>query len=514
MKMKLYLVLGWMGVVALSAGATVRLSGVFSSDMVLQRGKPVPVWGRADPGEKISVSFAGQRVSCVADSKGEWEARLRPLEMCAEGRDLVVTSDSSQDSQTLHDVLVGDVWLVSGQSNAEMSFSWGILNGKKEIAKSKDFPNIRHLKFNHETSAIPKRFRTCTRGPWTVCGEKTLSGVTAVGYFFARDINARTGVPIGILDDNWSGCAIDPFICSEGWKAVTNFADTVVQVEQREKSYREEASRFAAEWAAGDEEAVAPGGGNGPAMQHNAMIEPIVRFPIAGALWYQGCSNWRNGMMYAKKLEALVAGWRMKWGYDFPFYIVQLASYHAKTTDPAGGDGYALIREAQRVAAQEIPLAGLAVAIDIGNAGDIHPKNKQDVGTRLACWARRDVYGEKDLVVSGPLYKSMKVDGNKVRVGFDFAGTGLMAGEKGPDTPGERPTATPDGKLRGFAIAGADKKWFWASAAIDGEEVVVSSPDVPNPVAVRYAYRGNPMGDCNLYNKEGLPASPFRTDDW
>jgi sialate O-acetylesterase len=248
--------------------------------------------------------------------------------------------------------------------------------------------------------------------------------------------------------------------------------------------------------------------------QHNAMIEPIVDFPIAGAVWYQGCSNGNEGMSYARKLEALIGGWRAKWGYDFPFYIVQLASFQAKTSDPAGGNGYARIRNAMRIASQTIPKTGLVVAIDIGNDRDIHPKNKYDVGCRLARWALRDVYGEKDLVVSGPLFRELRIEGSRARVSFDHVGSGLMAGEKGPDTPGVAPTPTPDGKLRGFAIAGADKVWHWADAVIDGSDVVVSSKEVAAPVAVRYAHRANPMGDCNLYNREGLPASPFRTDSW
>jgi sialate O-acetylesterase len=349
-----------------------------------------------------------------------------------------------------------------------------------------------------------------------VATQDTLPNITAEGYFMAREINAKTGIPIGILDDNWSGCKIEPFVCDEGMKSVPKLAQDYESVVKTREDI--------VEWACKVAELKKSGGSLSDAgampmlpnwtLQHNAMIEPIVDFPICGATWYQGCSNGGEGMSYVAKLQALIGGWLAKWGYDFPFYIVQLASYTAKTTDPAGGNGYARIRNAMRIASQTIPKTGLVVAIDIGNDRDIHPKNKYDVGCRLARWALRDVYGEKDLVVSGPMFRALRIEGSRARVCFDHVGSGLMAGEKGPDTPGVAPTPTPDGKLRGFAIAGEDKVWHWADAVIDGSDVVVSSKDVAAPVAVRYAHRANPMGDCNLYNREGLPASPFRTDSW
>ena len=497
-----------MGCLAAGAAlAEVSVSEIFSDNMVLQHGKNVSVWGKADPGEKVTVAFAGQSVEATADAKGDWTAVLKPLEISKEGREFKV------GAKTFKNVLVGDVWLVSGQSNSEMTFGWGVINGKEEMAKAKDYPNIRQIKFWHRTSVLPNKFKMCNAGGWTVCDEARLSKVTAMGYFFAREINAKTGIPIGILDDNWSGCAIEPFICREGWAAVPAFSNRVENIDKNIMKYEKSVEDFISAWQRGDHEAVPPEQGNGDARQHNAMIEPIVRFPITGALWYQGCSNGNEGMSYAEKLRALIAGWRTKWGYEFPFYIVQLASYTAKTDDPAGGNGYAKIRNAMRIAAQTIPKSGLAVAIDIGNAKDIHPKNKYDVGARLARWAMRDVYGDKDIVVSGPFYTGMKVEGDSIRVSFDYA-DGMFAGEKGPDTPGVAPVPAADGVLKGFAIAGADKKWHWATAKVDGKTVVVSAPEVKEPVAVRYAHRANPMGDCNLYNAAGLPASPFRTDDW
>ena len=514
MKMGRMVVMG-VALVAGTAMADVSLSGIFSDNMVLQRGKSVPVWGKAEPGEKVSVSFAGKTAEATADAKGDWTATLPALDVVKEGKELAVRGKTEI---VLKNVLVGDVWLVSGQSNSEMSFGWGIVNGAAEIAKAKDFPNIRVTKFDHKISAWKSKYQTCNH-PWVVANEKTLKGITAMGYFFARDINGRTGIPIGLLDDNWSGCLIEPFVAEEGLKLTKGFekeyTDGIIGWRKKIASWCEKF--IAAEREGGTETDI----GWIPEMpiwgrQYNSMIAPIERFPITGALWYQGCSNGGEGMSYANKLLALVNGWRANWGYDFPFYVVQLASFTAKTDDPAGGNGYAKIRNAMRIATQTmIPKSGLAVAIDIGNAGDIHPKNKQDVGTRLARWARRDVYGEKDLVVSGPLYKSMKIEDGKVRISFDHVGKGLAIAKKDPNKPG-MPEFDNDleAKLKGFAIAGEDKRWYWANAEIDGKDVVVSAEEVANPVAVRYAFRANPMGDCNLYNKEGLPASPFRTDEW
>lgn len=493
--------------------ADVSLSGMFSNNMVLQREKKVPVWGKAAPGEQVTVTYDGKTATATADAKGDWTAVLPPMAVVKEGKELSV---KGKNEIVLKNVLVGDVWLVSGQSNSEMSFGWGIVDGAAEMAKSKDFPNIRVTKFRHETCPVEVKYRTCN-APWVVANDKTLGGITAMGYFFARDINERTGIPIGLLDDNWSGCAIEPFISPSGLARTKGFEKEAEDVAKHRAKILAWGRQFVKclESGDGDFPGAMPGDPN-YTRQHNAMIAPIVRFPIAGALWYQGCSNGGEGMSYANKLLALVNGWRADWGYDFPFYVVQLAAFTKKTEDPAGGNGYARIRNAMRIATQTmIPKSGLAVAIDIGNADDIHPKNKQDVGTRLARWARRDVYGEKGLVVSGPLYKSMKVEDGKVRISFEHVGKGLAIAKKDPNKPG-MPEFVSDleAELKGFAIAGEDKRWYWAKAEISGKEVVVWADEVASPVAVRYAHRANPMGDCNLYNKEGLPASPFRTDNW
>lgn len=494
------------------AYANVTPNALFTDNMVLQRGKPIPVRGTAAPGETVTVSYKGISATATTGADGRFRAVLPALETETTGQELTI---AGENTVSLSNVVVGDVWLVAGQSNAEMPLGNGILGSKEAHVKAKDHPNIRQLKFEHEKAAFPVRDRPCIRSGWTVATAYALHTISAEGYFMARELNAKTGIPIGILDDNWIGSQIEPFISAEGLALVPELKEESDRVLRA----REEIVAWCGKMAALKESGDYGAAGAMPSApvwtsQHNAMFEPLADFPICGATWYQGCSNGTEGRSYAKKLEALIAGWRVKWGPDLPVYIVQLASNGAKTTDPAGGNGFAKTRNAQRLVAQTLPNAGLAVAIDIGNARDIHPKNKFDVGYRLSLWALRDVYGEKDLVVSGPLFREMTIEGSKARLVFDHVGSGLFAGEREADAPGVPPTATPDGKLRGFAVAGADKVWHWAEAVIDGDDVVVSAAEVPSPVAVRYAHRANPMGDCNLYNREGLPASPFRTDDW
>jgi sialate O-acetylesterase len=356
-----------------------------------------------------------------------------------------------------------------------MEWTLGQSLGAADDIKAADLPKIRRIKINRVQLAKPEADAPI-EGPWQVCSPATAGAFTAVGFYFAREVVAKTNIPIGIIDSNWGGTRIEPWIAPENAEA----------------------------------DAQLNGGLSGI---YNAMIHPLVPLPIKGALWYQGESNGEEGDSYYEKMKLLIGGWRKQWKQgDFPFYFVQLASFQAVSEDPAGGNGWAKLREAQRKSLT-LPNTGMAVITDtvpLAERDDIHPKNKYDVGMRLARWALGRDYGQKQMVVSGPLFKLLKIDGAKVRLAFDHVGSGLMVGKKEGRTPAvDDKTA----KLKRFAIAGADQKWFWADAVIVNNTVTVSSPEVKEPVAVRYAYQMNPDG-ANLYNREGLPASPFRTDAW
>ena len=522
--------------VAAMTGATfanVKPANIFTDNMVLQRDKVVPVWGTADAGEDVTVSFAGQTVKAKADAEGNWEAKLQPLAVSKENRVLTI---AGKNTVTLKDVLVGDVWVCSGQSNMEMSFAWGIYDGEtfmKEAAEKYD--QIRCIKVSKTRASWPKADVRLDH-PWGRTAKDGIRNWTATGYFFARKLVQELDVPVGILDDNWSGCRIEPFVALCGIKGyqpktkeLTSFipgflakADMADPRTPSGKAAFEKYVRGMKEFLAKAEADVAAGkvpvadapslpSLDGATSQYNAMIAPIVRFPIRGAIWYQGCSNGGEGETYTEKTEMLVRGWREMWGYEFPFYWVQLASFTAKTDDPKGGNGYALVRDAQRLALKRLNKTGMAVTLDVGNDKDIHPKAKVFVGERLAAWALKDEYG-KDVVPSGPLFKEAKGLGTEtVELSFDYVGSGLVAGEK--DNLSNAPVKlTPEAKLVGFAAELADGKFVWADAKIAGDKVVVTAAGqkIKN---VRYGYRANATGLANLYNRESLPASPFATEN-
>ena len=458
-------------VTAIPAMADVRLPKIFTDNMMFQRERPVRVWGWAGADEAVIVTMSKKSAKTKADTNGLWSVELPSLK-AGENLQLEV---KGTNTLTFKNIIIGDIWVCSGQSNMEMSLG-GCLGAADEI-KAADFPKIRRIKFNHVQSAKPE-MEAPTSTPWQVCAPGNVSGFTAVGFYFAREIHQKTGVPIGIVDVNWGGTPIEPWVAAEGIELVTEL-------------------KRGAGWSG----------------MYNAMIHPLVKLPIKGALWYQGESNGGEGESYYHKMRALIGGWRKQWGQgDFPFYFVQLANFQAATEDPAGGDGWAKHREAQRKSLT-VPNTGMAVITDtvpLAEAGDIHPRNKYDVGMRLTRWARNRDYGQKKLEVSGPLFKSLKIKDDKAIVTFDHIGTGLMIGKKAGR---EAAVADAQGKLKRFAIAGEDKKWFWADAVIKKDTVVLTCPDVKNPVAVRYAFSMNPDG-ANLYNLEALPASPFRTDNW
>ena len=471
---------------ASAAFADIEMPKVFGNGMVLQRGLATPVWGTAEAGEGVIVEFAGQKKTATATAEGTWSVKLDPMDANAQGQTFTVTGENSAEFK---DVLVGDVWICSGQSNME----WAVQNSTNaaEEIKAASHPNLRLFNVpGHTTSPVAND--KLPGGEWQTCSPTTVRGFSAVGYFFGRRLNQESKIPIGLIGTNWGGTRVEPWTPPVGFKQVPQLKAISDSVEKYDETTKVN--------------------GRSPAAIYNAMVHPLAPYGVRGAIWYQGESNGNEGESYFHKMQALIKGWRSVWGQgDFPlyFYFVQLADFRAPNDDPAGGDGWAKLREAQRKALT-IPHTGMAVITDIGNARDIHPRNKQDVGSRLAQWALRDVY-KKDVVPGGPLFKELKIEDGKARVIFEHSADGLRVGKR---KEGLKPTEfVENGELARFAVAGKDKKWHWASAQIDGDSVVVWSKDVPNPVAVRYGYTMNPTG-ANLYNSLGLPASPFRTDDW
>ncbi len=507
------------------ASADVRLPKIFSNHMLLQRGLKAPVWGWADAGEEVSVQFAGQTKTTIADTDGNWSVRLASLEASGEGRTLIV---KGKNTVTLNDVLVGDVWICSGQSNMEWS-TRSVINAQEEIAAA-NYPEIRLFDVPGHTTA-PIAQSDVPGGNWQRCSPQSVAGFSAVGYFFGRHFHRETGVPVGLLGTNWGGTRIEPWTPPVGFRSVPELKGLADQVDRFDpttdagkatwdahlKDVEAWVAKTRSSLAAGksvDNPPTTPGFNNAgqPTAIYNSMVHGLAPYGVRGALWYQGESNGNEGVSYFHKMQALINGWRHVWGQgEFPlfFYFVQLADFQQPNDNPEGGDGWARLREAQ-LQSLKVPHTGMAVITDVGAANDIHPRNKQDVGYRLALWALRDV-AKKNIVPSGPLFKEIEVEGSAIRVHFEHAANGLIVGER---KKGLEPTReVKGGTLKRFAITGEDKQWHWADAKIDGDTVVVSSKKVPRPVAVRYGFTMNPEG-ANLYNREGLPASPFRSDDW
>lgn len=477
-----------------SSWAEVSLPTVLAEHMVLQRDVPVHIWGTAAPGESVSVEFRGATRASQADNIGRWSVHLPPGEA---GGPFTLTVHG-QNTITLSDVLVGDVWVASGQSNMEFKVHQ-VVNAQAEVAAA-NHPRIRLFQVERNVSPYPLSDLKAKR--WAECTPETVANFSAVAYFFGRHLEDQLHVPIGLIDSTWGGTP------AEAWTSLDDLGrdaalmpvfaqwahmsdDVERQMVEREQA-RKEAEKAA---GPGTEPKPLPWAPNErlswmPAGLYNAMIAPLTPYAIRGAIWYQGESNAAPGRapLYAKLFQTLITDWRRNWAEgDFPFFFVQIANYKA---NPA--DDWPEVRDAQRQALSLVN-TGMAVTIDIGTPDDIHPKNKQDVGMRLALAARAVAYGEK-LEYSGPLFRQATPLNNSLQVWFDHVGKGLVA--KG-------------GELRGFEIAGPDEKFVPAQARIEGTTVVVSSTAVPNPSHVRYGWSNNP--DCNLFNADGLPASPFRS---
>jgi len=616
--------------------AEVKLPVIFSDNMVVQRNKNVTVWGWAAGGEIVKVEFNGQRGQAKAAKNGKWLVSLKPM---THGGPFVMKITGKSNTITFKNILIGDVWLGSGQSNME----WIMTNtsdAAKEIAAG-NYPKIRLFTVEKETSYKPED--DIKGGPWLECTPHNLQYFSAVAYYFGKRLHEELDVPIGLINSSWGGTKIEPWISWDlmsteddyknlnpaefehkanegkknqqryaealknelgtkeqwynlntdvkGWKPIqlpglwekTEIGDVdgviwfkkefdlsdnfhgkqltlslgpiddvdvtyfngvevggenqynkdriytikpelvkagknviVVKVidhqggggiygnpEQLNVNSGESSINLSGEWQyktsvlTSDFGIKDVGPNSFASLLYNAMIAPIVQYPIRGVIWYQGESNTYAAHKYRRLFPMLIKNWRSKWGYDFPFLWVQLANYMAPSAQPSESD-WAELREAQSMT-RSLPKTGEAVIIDIGEADDIHPRNKKDVGIRLALNALHIEYG-KDVVYSGPAYESMKIEGNQVILSFSNADQGLSTQDK-------------YGYLKGFAIAGEDKKFVWAKAYIQGDQVIVYNEAVKNPVAVRYAWGNNP-DDANLYNNAGLPASPFRTDSW
>jgi len=504
-----------------SLSAAVALHPLFSDNAVLQRERLLPIWGTAEPGETVTVSLGGVSKSTVADAEGDWLVSLPP--QSASSKPLTLQAKGASAAQA-RNVLIGDVWLCSGQSN--MGFSLGSCIVPDDV-RSADFPLIRHFGVNEQFANSPQ---TSIQGNWSVCMPGNAAGFSAVAFYFGRRIHAETGVPIGLLRSCVGGTNIELWISQNTLMNTPALTPYAKQMRESLLKYREEVRAqmpAIADWMKRSQVALDTGDPlpESPAFPeypfgerrhrprcttlYNGMIAPLLPFALRGVIWYQGENNTGSAaesQQYLEKMSAMVSSWRQLFvSENLPFYYVQLTSWLEPNPDPAGGDGWAYVREAQRKAMDRIPYSGMAVTIDVGDAKDIHPKNKRTVGERLAQWALHREYGKK-VVPSGPLFQSMKIVGNQVCIQFRFAESGLVSGKRGVE-------AGEDLAPKGFAIAGADKKWHWANARIDGRSVVVSHPEVPEPVAVRYAFSNNPI-HANLYNADGLPASPFRTDEW
>ena len=484
-----------------ASAATLEVFPPVTSDMVAQRDQPIAVLGRAAPAAEVAATFAGQTVKGRADSDGLWRVLLPAQAANTNAQDLVVTAGSERVVCT--NILVGDVWVCSGQSNMQFDMG-GLANQYAEITAA-THPLIRLLLVPNVIAAGPTNR---VRATWRVCDPASVRKFSAVGYYFGRELQQHLGIPIGLIAASWGGTVAEAWTPLPALAASSVLSNALARQTQAEIVYRANLAKYTpalADWQAkGCPTNIAkpmlppsPESQNAPSRLYNAMIHPLTPYPVRGFIWYQGESNEGRAKEYNLLLSTMIRAWRTAWNRDdLPFLIVQLAAYRApQTAANQPPSGWALLREAQYQTATGMPLCGIATAIDIGDEHNIHPKNKLDVGRRLALQARRVAYGEK-LVAGGPALRAVQIEGDRLRLVFDDIGGGLVA--HGPE-------------LRGFAIAGADRKFVWAQARIDGATVLVSAREVPAPQVVRYAFADNPA-DANLFNAEGLPAYPFRTD--
>ncbi|MBC6698588.1 sialate O-acetylesterase [Hymenobacter puniceus] len=482
-----------------TALADVTLPALITDNMVLQQKSEVALWGWAAPGEAVTVTagWAKKPVQATADAQGNWLVRVLttkaggPYSLTVQGHNKLTVSN----------VLLGEVWLCSGQSNmafplAKGAAKWmtGVLNEAEVVPKATQ-PTLRMFTVAQRVSDEPQRD---VQGSWVVCSPQTVGNFSAVAYFFGQEIQAKTGVPVGLIHSSWGGTPAESWTRREVLDQnptlrpiLTRYADGLTQrpaYETALAAWKLEKERNPQTKQPKPSEPLSATSNKSPAKLYNGMIRGLEPYTLRGTIWYQGESNAERAYQYRTLFPAMIASWRQAWQQpDMPFYFVQITPHKGQNPE---------IREAQLLSWQTVPHTGMVVTTDVGDSLDIHPRNKQAVGHRLALWALRNEYGEKKLVTSGPIYKAMKIDKNTARLSFDYA-EGLKA---------------EGGTLREFTVAGADGVFYPAQAVIEGNTVVVSSAQVPQPVTVRFGWRKSPMP--NLFNAAGLPASPFRTDTW
>lgn len=453
----------------------ISLPTMFTDNMVIQQKSNNPIWGKAKPNSKVTVKTSWNNKEYIAESdkEGNWKTAI---ETPSAGGPYTIKISNNRKSTELKNVMVGEVWICSGQSNMEWPVGdFGkVANYEEEIRNAK-YPNIRLLQVEKNTSDQPLQEIKAAGNGWQECSPETIDKFSATAYFFGRNLHENLDIPIGLINTSWGGTVAEAWTSEESLSQLPEFVERIEDFNN--KNYAND-----------------PGNPNHPTTLYNAMIAPIVPYGIKGAIWYQGESNDSRAYQYQTLFPLMISDWRTKWGYDFPFYYVQLANFMEMNDEPVESN-WAELREAQ-LKTLNLDNTGMAVIIDIGDAKDIHPKNKQDVGKRLALQALENTYNQ-NIVGSGPIYQSYKIENGGIRIYFEENKSKLKV--KGNE-------------IKGFSIAGPDKKFYWADAKIENNEVVVSSPHVKFPMAVRYAWSNNP--ECNLYNDKDLPASPFRTDDW
>ncbi len=521
----------------------VKMPSIFGDHMILQQDAPLPVWGVADAGEKVTVTVGKDTAVAAAGTDGKWRVSLSPL---AETSTPVVMTVVGKNTLTFNDVLVGEVWIASGQSNMAFSVS-GSKDAATEMAQAND-PQLRFFRVDGTPGLEPSD--PLSVGKWELTTPTSVRRYSAVAYYFSKGLRMKLNRPVAIIQSAVGGTLAEAWTPLDALKknpelkknvdsydqAQAAFAPLNAEYPAKVLAWRQDLNQWNKEvgvtytpllaaWKVGSDKARAAGepippqptpsrpapkapivpygGNNTPTVLYNGLIAPVVPYAIKGVIWYQGESNAGSWATYHTLLATMITGWREHWGQgDFPFLIVQLPRYNR-------GGSWPLVREAQAQTAT-LPNTAFATTIDVGDPNNLHPFNKTDIGKRLALVARHTAYGEKDLVWTGPIYASMKVEANAIRISFTKTGSGLTIGSSPWVPPGSKPIST--ALLVGFAIADDQKQWFPAEAKIDGATVVVSSDKVSKPTAVRYAWQNAP--EANLYNKEGLAAAPFRTDDW